>query len=88
MQLNEDNMKEQIKQEVKSILAKQFGKTVEEISDDLDLETLGADSLDTVEIVMELEHHFQIVIEEEEYEGKSSLKNIVDLVLKKKNLDA
>lgn len=81
-------MKEQIKQEVKSILAKQFGKTVEEISDDLDLETLGADSLDTVEIVMELEHHFQIVIEEEEYEGKSSLKNIVDLVLKKKNLDA
>lgn len=81
-------MREQIKQEVKSILAKQFGKTVEEMSDDLDLETLGADSLDSVEIVMELEHHFQIVIEEDEYEGKSSLVNIVDLVLKKKNLDA
>ena len=81
-------MKEQIKQEVKSILAKQFGKTVEEISDDLDLETLGADSLDTVEIVMELEHHFQIVIEEDEYEGKSSLTSIVDLVCKKKNLES
>ena len=80
-------MKEQIKHEVKTILAKQFGKTVGEISDDLDLESLGADSLDSVEIVMELEHHFQIVIEEDEYEGKTSLKNIVDLVLKKKNLD-
>lgn len=79
-------MKEQIKHEVKTILAKQFGKTVEEISDELDLETLGADSLDTVEIVMELEHHFQIVIEEDEYEGKSSLTSIVDLVLNKKQL--
>ena len=81
-------MKEQIKQDVKTILARQFGKTIEEISDDLDLETLGADSLDSVEIVMELEHHFQIVIEEDEYEGKTSLKNIIDLVAKKKNLDA
>lgn len=79
-------MKDQIKQEVKQILAKQFGRTVDEIDDSLDLETLGADSLDTVEIVMELEHHFQIAIEEDEYEGKSSLTSIVDLVLKKKQL--
>jgi acyl carrier protein len=74
----------QIKQDVKTILARQFGKTVEDISGDADLESFGADSLDTVEIVMELEHHFQIVIEEDEYEGKSTLNNIVDLVLKKK----
>lgn len=74
----------QIKQEVKTVLAKQFGKTVEDITDGSDLESFGADSLDTVEIVMELEHHFQIVIEEDEYEGKSTLNSIVDLVLKKK----
>jgi acyl carrier protein len=74
----------QIKQDVKVILAKQFGKTVEDISDDADLESFGADSLDTVEIVMELEHHFQILIEEDEYEGKSKLSSIVDLVLRKK----
>jgi acyl carrier protein len=74
----------QIKQDVKTILAKQFGKTVEDITDGSDLESFGADSLDTVEIVMELEHHFQIVIEEDEYEGKSTLNSIVDLVLKKK----
>ena len=40
----------QIKNEVKAILADQFGKTVDEISDDVDLESFGADSLDTVEI--------------------------------------
>jgi acyl carrier protein len=79
-------MKEQIKQEVKEILARQFGRSSEEIADDLDLETLGADSLDSIEIVMELEHHFQIAIEEDEYEGKSSLQDIVNLVLKKKQL--
>jgi acyl carrier protein len=69
-----------IETQIKSILAKQFGVLPETILNDSNLIDLGADSLDIVEIVMELETHFKIIIEENEYAEGSTVNSIVHLV--------
>ena len=43
-----------------NLLAEQFGLEPEEISEDTDLEELGADSVDLVELSMNLEEEFGI----------------------------
>lgn len=68
-------------QQVVEILAKQFGVVPDTITANTDVnQDLGADSLDIVELVMTLERTFKIVIEEDEYIGRSSVQSIVDLV--------
>ncbi len=46
------------------MLAKQFGKVPGEIQSSTSLKDLGADVLDLVEVVMELEHEFHVGIED------------------------
>lgn len=54
---------------VKSIVSLQLGVEPEKIQDDLSLiDDLGADSLDSVEIIMALEDEFNIVIKTENLE--------------------
>lgn len=61
------NITEQQKNEVKEIISDQLGCDIEEVKDDALLgDHLGADSLDTVELVMEMEKHFDIAIPDEE----------------------
>lgn len=48
------------------------------------IEDLGADSLDTVELVMDLEEHFGIEIPDEEAEKLKTVKDAVDYITKKK----
>ena len=45
---------------------------------------LGADSLDTVELVMDLEEHFQIEIPDEAAEKLRTIKDAVDYIASKK----
>jgi acyl carrier protein len=47
-----------------AILAEQFGKKPEEIKSSTSLKDLGADELDLVEVVMELEEEFHVGIED------------------------
>ena len=52
-----------IEQQVKAIVAEQLGVKEEEVTNDASfVDDLGADSLDTVELVMELEEEFDINI--------------------------
>lgn len=54
---------------VKSIIAEQLGVKKEEINDESKfIDDLGADSLDTVELVMALEEEFGIEIPDEDAE--------------------
>ncbi|MBP9732926.1 MAG: acyl carrier protein [Candidatus Omnitrophica bacterium] len=54
---------------VKSIIAEQLGVKVEEVVDQASFtDDLGADSLDTVELVMALEEEFGIEIPDEDAE--------------------
>lgn len=48
------------------------------------IEDLGADSLDTVELVMDLEEHFGIEIPDEDAEKLKTVKDAVDYIAKKK----
>jgi len=56
-----------VAEKVKEIIVKQLGVNAEEVTEDASfVEDLGADSLDTVELVMELEKEFNMEISDEE----------------------
>ena len=58
-----------IEEQVKSIVAEQLGVKEEEVTNDASfVDDLGADSLDTVELVMALEEEFETEIPDEEAE--------------------
>ena len=61
-------------QKVRSIIAEQLGVKIEEVTDTASfIDDLGADSLDTVELVMALEEEFGIEIPDEEAEKMTSV---------------
>lgn len=69
---------------LKKVLSDQFGVTIDEINDGTCIvKDLGADSIDIVEVVMNLEKIFKIKIEQEEYEGRSTVKALADLINQK-----
>ena len=66
-----------IEERVKRIIANQLEINVEKLSVDASLFVdLGADSIDTVELVIAFEVEFGIEIPEEEAEGLSTIKDI------------
>ena len=70
---------------VKSLIASQLGISEDKITEDSRLiEDLGADSLDTVEMLMTLEEEFGIAIPDEEAMTLTTVKSIVDLIEKHK----
>ena len=60
------------------LLSEQFGLEAEDITEDTGFEELGADSVDLVELSMNLEEEFGI--EEMEEEDIASIHNVGDLV--------
>ncbi len=58
-----------LEEKVKNIIAKELGVEMEKLTTDASfMEDLGADSLDTVELVMEFEKEFNIDIPDEDAE--------------------
>ena len=56
-----------VNDKVKNIIVKQLGVNAEEVAENASfVEDLGADSLDTVELVMELEKEFNMEISDED----------------------
>ena len=69
---------------VKKIIAEQLGVEVDDVvSDAKFVEDLGADSLDTVELVMALEEEFEIEIPDEDAEKIQTVAAAVDFVKEK-----
>lgn len=63
---------------VKDLISKQLNKPVEEITEDKEVvKDLGADSLDVVEMLMNLEEEFNITVPEEE---AVNIKTVGDIV--------
>ena len=63
----------EVSQKVKSIIAEQLGVKPEEVTESASfVDDLGADSLDTVELVMALEEEFGIEIPDEDAEKMTS----------------
>jgi len=70
-----------IEERVRKIVCEQLGVTDEEVKTEASfVEDLGADSLDTVELVMAFEEEFEIEIPDEEAENIATVKNAVDYI--------
>ena len=66
---------------VKEIIAKQLGVDQSEVTPEASfVEDLGADSLDTVELVMAFEEAFNIEIPDEDAEKISKVKDAIDYI--------
>ncbi|HEY9135701.1 MAG TPA: acyl carrier protein [Pseudomonadales bacterium] len=71
-----------IEERVKKIIAEQLGVKEEEVVNAASfVDDLGADSLDTVELVMALEEEFETEIPDEEAEKITSVQNAIDYVI-------
>ena len=67
--------------EVENIIAKHLNIDVSEVTDDKNLmEDLGADSLHTVELVIEFENHFDMTIPDEDAEQLHTVKQIKEYI--------
>ena len=70
-----------IEERVKSIIVKQLGVKEGDVKNESKfIEDLGADSLDTVELVMGLEEEFDTEIRDEEAEKITSVQEAIDYV--------
>ncbi|MCL9801381.1 acyl carrier protein [Pseudomonas sp. AKS31] len=70
-----------IEERVKKIVAEQLGVKEEEVVNNASfVEDLGADSLDTVELVMALEEEFETEIPDEEAEKITTVQAAIDYV--------
>jgi len=73
--------KEQIASKVKEITGEQLGVDESQITPDAKfVDDLGADSLDTVELVMALEEEFDLEISDEEAEKLTTVSKVVGYI--------
>ena len=75
--------KELITKDVIEII-ENFSCLNEELSTEAKISDIGLDSLDMVEITMELEERFDVSIEDEEIANVKTVSDIVELVIAKK----
>ena len=77
-------MAEAVADRVRAIIAEQLGVKVEEVTDSASfIEDLGADSLDTVELVMALEEEFGIEIPDEDAEKMTNVGDAIKYIEQK-----
>lgn len=70
-----------IEERVKKIVAEQLGAKEEDVTESASfVEDLGADSLDTVELVMALEEEFETEIPDEQAEKITTVKEAIDYI--------
>jgi acyl carrier protein len=73
--------REEIEVKVKEIVAEKAECEISEVNDQTNLEeTLGMDSLDRVELLMEMEKEFGITIPDDDADKVITTKDCVDLV--------
>jgi acyl carrier protein len=70
-----------VEERVKEIVAEQLGVNKEQVTNEASfVDDLGADSLDTVELVMALEEAFEIEIPDEEAEKITTIQLAIDYI--------
>ncbi len=73
-----------IEERVKKIVVEQLGVKEDEVTNSASfVDDLGADSLDTVELVMEFEDEFEISIPDEDAEKIQTVGNAIDYISSK-----
>ncbi|MBC7979160.1 MAG: acyl carrier protein [Armatimonadetes bacterium] len=75
-----------IEERVKDIIVDQLGVSADQVTSEAKfVEDLGADSLDTVELVMALEEEFDVEVPDDEAEKLQAVKDVVDFITSKKS---
>ena len=70
-----------VEERIQKIVCEQLGVSQEEAKLEASfVDDLGADSLDTVELVMAFEEEFEIEIPDEEAEEIATIKNAIDYI--------
>jgi acyl carrier protein len=80
--LNEDIIMSNVEERVKKIVAEQLGVKEDIAIDASFVDDLGADSLDTVELVMALEEEFGCEIPDDEAEKITTVQQAIDYIVK------
>ena len=71
-----------VEERVKKLICEQLGVKEDEVKDEASfVEDLGADSLDTVELVMALEEEFETEIPDEEAEKITTVQEAIKYIL-------
>ena len=74
-------MSSSVEERVKKLICEQLGVKEDEVNDDASfVEDLGADSLDTVELVMALEEEFETEIPDEEAEKITTVQLAINYI--------
>jgi len=75
-----------IEERVKDIIVDQLGVSADQVTSEAKfVEDLGADSLDTVELVMALEEEFDVEVPDDEAEKLQAVKDVVSFITNKKS---
>ena len=70
-----------IEERIKEIIVEQLGVDEDEVGAEASfIDDLGADSLDTVELVMAFEEEFNIEIPDEDAEGITTVQDAIDYI--------
>ncbi len=74
-------MSDNIEEKVKDIIVEQLSVTPDQVKPEAKfIEDLGADSLDTVELVMAFEEEFEIEVPDEEAEKLTSVGDVISYI--------
>lgn len=74
-----------MEEKVKAIIAENLNRDINEIKLDSNFRDLGADSLDTVELIMELENAFNVKISDNEMENIVTVGDAIKMIQEKTN---
>jgi len=75
---------ESVEKRVKDLVVEKLGVKEEDVTNDASFTNdLGADSLDTVELVMALEDEFNTEVPEEEYENITTIQEAINYIKSK-----
>ena len=70
-----------VEEKIKSIIAEQLGVKVDEVTPQASfIDDLGADSLDTVELIMALEEEFSVEIPDEDAEKMTTVGDAIKYI--------
>jgi len=73
-----------VEEKIKSIIAEQLGVKAEEVTPQASfIDDLGADSLDTVELIMALEEEFNVEIPDEDAEKMTTVGDAIKYIEEK-----
>ena len=68
-------------EKIKSIVAEQLGVDEDQVTEDASfIDDLGADSLDTVELIMAFEEEFDVEIPDEDAQKIKTVKDVIEYI--------